>query len=266
MSILKLNNKIITLGGSVVTAIDYPVKGDLINMDLDGNGNKTYRVLSIDGKVAKMLSMSDIEYNQNWSDRTTCAMGALTVLQYADSTLDTYLNTTWYNTLNDISKTAIIPKTITQDAWYLNASDKGSPIYTGTCGDTVPGTDNCVAGKYATAELTIGNRNVYALSIQEVIDYLSDENMRVDKSAILRNVNIWKTFWNTETALGSTSSDLWLRSAIADDGRTTTNASRVRGSKGSFSNGRYSGRHNIRPTFCIDLSKIPFTKTTEVIS
>ena len=43
LSILKLNNKIITLGGSVVTAIDYPVKGELINMDLDGNGNKTLR-------------------------------------------------------------------------------------------------------------------------------------------------------------------------------------------------------------------------------
>lgn len=265
LSILKLNNKIITLGGSVVTAIDYPVKGELINMDLDGNGNKTYRVLSIDGKVAKVLGMNDIEYNQNWSNGTTCEMGTLTVLQYADSTLDTYFNTTWYNTLNNVSKEAIVPKTITQDAWYLNSFDQGSPIYTGTCGDTVPGTENCVAGKYATAELTIGNRNVYALSVQEVIDYLSDENMRVDKSAILRNVNIWKMFWNIEMYPSSMAS-LWLRSAIADDRRMKAYACRVRGSKGAFDSGRYSGSQNVRPAFQIDLSKIPFTKTTEVIS
>lgn len=266
MSILKLNNKIITLGGSVVTAIDYPIKGDLINMDLDGNGNKTYRVLSIDGKVAKVLGMSDIDYDQNWSNGTTCEMGTLTVLQYADSTLDTYLNTTWYNTLNDISKKAIVPKIITQDAWYLNSFDQGSPIYTGTCGTTVPGTENCVAGKCTATELTIGNRNVYALSVQEVIDYLSDENMRIDKSAILRNVNIWKTFWNTETSPGTGASPLWLRSAIADDGRMKSNACRVRNDRGAFYAGRYSGSQNIRPAFQIDLSKIPFIKTTEVIS
>lgn len=57
LSILKLNNKIITLGGSVVTAIDYPVKGELINMDLDGNGNKTYRVLKADNTTAECLAM-----------------------------------------------------------------------------------------------------------------------------------------------------------------------------------------------------------------
>lgn len=266
MSILKLDNKIVTLEGSVVTAIDYPVKGELINMDLDGNGNKTYRVLSIDGKIAKVLGMSDIEYDQNWNDGTTCAMGTLTVLQYADSILDTYFNTTWYNTLNDVSKAAIVSKAITQDAWYLNSTDLGSPIYTGTCGSTVPGTENCVAGKYATTELTIGNRDVYALSIQEVIDYLSDENMRIDKSAILRNVNIWKMFWNIEMCPSSMTPSLWLRSAIADDGRMKSYASRIRATKGFFDSGRYNGSQNVRPAFCIDLSKIPFTKTTEVIS
>lgn len=235
-------------------------------MDLDGNGNKTYRVLNMDGKIAKMLGMSDIDYDQNWSNGTTCEMGTLTVLQYADSTLDTYLNTTWYNTLNDISKKAIVPKIITQDAWYLNAFDQGSPIYTGTCGTTVPGTENCVAGKYAATELMIGTRYVYALSVQEVIDYLSDENMRIDKTAILRNVNIWKTFWNIETSPDTGASPLWLRSAIADDGRTKSNVCRVKDLQGEFSAGRYSGRQKIRPAFQIDLSKILFTKTTEVIS
>lgn len=62
MSILTNNGKIFTLGGSVLnyTPLSAPTKGDLINMDLDGNGNKTYRVLVINGNMAKLFGMSDI--------------------------------------------------------------------------------------------------------------------------------------------------------------------------------------------------------------
>ena len=36
-----------------------PVKSDLINLDLDGNGAKQYRVLSMNGDVAKVMAMYD---------------------------------------------------------------------------------------------------------------------------------------------------------------------------------------------------------------
>ena len=58
MSILKLNNKIITLGGSVIK-VPLAKKGDLINMDLDGNGNKTYRILKMDNNIDEVMDMYD---------------------------------------------------------------------------------------------------------------------------------------------------------------------------------------------------------------
>ena len=58
MSILTLNNKIITLGGRVIK-VPLAKKGDLINMDLDGNGNKTYRILKMDNNIAEVMAMYD---------------------------------------------------------------------------------------------------------------------------------------------------------------------------------------------------------------
>ena len=53
LSILKLNNKIITLGGSVVKTSP-ATKSNLINMNLDNNENKTpKKVLKMDSDVAK---------------------------------------------------------------------------------------------------------------------------------------------------------------------------------------------------------------------
>ena len=53
MSILTLNNKIITLGGSVIKTSP-ATKSNLINMNLDNNENKTpKKVLKMDGDVAK---------------------------------------------------------------------------------------------------------------------------------------------------------------------------------------------------------------------
>lgn len=102
MSILTLNNKIITLGGSVVK-VPLATKGNLINMNLDGNGNKTYRVLAMNGNVAKLLGMSDISTSQKYN--ATNKIGTFTNgtkgQPYVGSDLDTYLNTTWYNTLTD---------------------------------------------------------------------------------------------------------------------------------------------------------------------
>ena len=53
MSILTLNNKIITLGGSVIKTSP-ATKSNLINMNLDNNENKTpKKVLKMNSDVAK---------------------------------------------------------------------------------------------------------------------------------------------------------------------------------------------------------------------
>lgn len=137
MSILTNNGKIFTLSGSVLNytpPTPPPTKGDLINMDLDGNGNKTYRVLAISGNVAKLLGMSDISTSQKYnatSKTGTFANGGEGQL-YAGSDLDTYLNTTWYNTLSTNAKAAIVPESRTQYMYqyYNKPNTPNTPTYT----------------------------------------------------------------------------------------------------------------------------------------
>lgn len=239
MSILTNNGKVFTLGGSVLSYIPSPVptKGDLINMDLDGNGNKTYRVLVINGNMAKVLGMSNISTSQAWSTLDTLfttTIGGQPVSKYQGSDLDTYLNTTWYNTLSADAKTAIVPQTVVQDSW--TASANFTPV-------ECKGTE------------TVGQRNAYALSIQDIVDYLG-----VDASYITRAA-IWKMFWNIESAPASTEISLWLCS-----GHSGYEDQAWVASPNSIAYQSATSKKGVRPTFTIDLSKISFTKTTEVIS
>ena len=209
-------------------------RGDLINMDLDNNGDKTYRILSLNGNIAKVLGMESLS-SQAWGVfGTTTTMGTLTVSKYQGSTLDTYLNGTWYNTLSGTTKAAIIPQNIKQDAWDINFS------------------------KYTDAELTVGSRNIYALSVQDVMDYLSYITGSTDTAIMLKNVNILKMFWNTTTKpTGSAADNPWLRSAASDN----KNSAFYVWTDGTISSGGSIGtKRSARPAFTIDLSKISFTR------
>ena len=229
-----------------------PVKGDLINLDLDGNGAKQYRVLSMNGNVCKVMAMYDTltsAYN-NTSISTT--MGSLTVQKYEGSTLDMYLNTTWYNTLTSATKAAIVPENVVCDAWYLG--NAGDPDYTGTYGKSVPGTSNYTISKYSGGTLNIGERNVFALGVQDVIDYLNDSSVQVDTSAILRNINIWKMFWNDEVS--HSGKYLWLRSSSA--GRSD-GAWLVFGSRGSLDRSSVGSSRVVRPALNLNLNQVEFS-------
>lgn len=233
--------------------ITMPVKGDLINLDLDGQGAKQYRVLSMDGDVAKVVAMYDTLTSVYNSTSTTTTMGSLTVQKYEGSTLDTYLNTTWYNTLTSTTKAAIVPESVVCDAWYWG--NTGDPDYTGTYGDSVPGTSNYTISKYAGGTLNIGNRNVFALGMQDVIDYLNDSSIQVDTTGILRNVNIWKMLWNDEVS--HFNKYLWLRSSnAAYSGRAWS----VYGDIGDLSGGYGVGSSNVvRPALNLNLNQIEFS-------
>ena len=229
-----------------------PVKGDLINLDLDGQGAKQYRVLSMDGDVAKVVAMYDTLKSAYNSKSTTTTIGNLTVQKYEGSTLDTYLNTTWYNTLTSATKAAIVPENVVCDAWYWDST--GDPDYTGTYGSSVPGTSNYTISKYNGGTLNLGNRNVFALGVQDVIDYLNDSSVQVDTSAILRNVNIWKMFWNDEVS--HSDKYLWLRSSDADNSKF---AWYVVGYYGSLGSSGVSSSSVVRPALNLDMSKIQYT-------
>ena len=227
-------------------------KGDMVNLDLDGQGAKQYRVLSMNGDVAKVMAMYDTLTSVYNNTSTTTTMGSLTVQKYEGSTLDTYLNTTWYNTLTSATKAAIVPENVVCDAWYWDST--GDPDYTGTYGDSVPGTGNYTISKYAGGTLNIGNRNVFALGIQDVIDYLNDSSVQVDTSAILRNVNIWKMFWNDEVS--HSGKYLWLRSSSAGDSNLAWN---VYGDYGNLYDYTVNTSFVVRPALNLNLNQVEFT-------
>ena len=229
-----------------------PVKGSIISMDLDGQGAKQYRVLNMNGDVAKVMAMYDDLSSVYDADYPTTTMGTLSVAKYEGSTIDTYLNTTWYNTLTSATKAAIVPENVVCDAWYWDNS--GDPDYTGTYGTAVPGTSNYTISKYAGGTLNIGNRNVFALSVQDVIDYLNDSSVQVDTTAILRNTNIWKMFWND--GVSHSGKSLWLRSSYAVN---SNSAWTMNGYKGFLYYNPANYSNVVRPALNLNLSQVPFT-------
>lgn len=256
MSILTNNGKVFTLGGSVLSYIPpLAVKGDLLNMNLDGNGNKTYRVLAISGNVAKLLGMSDISTSQkyNATSKTGTFTNGATGQLYAGSDLDTYLNTTWYNTLTSTVKAAIVPESRTQYMYqyYDEPNTPNTPTY------TYQYQYNWSDSDYKNANLTdnilIGNRNIFALDLKDIFDYFG-------KVCITSNELM--ELWTNQTSAVS-GKYWWLSSALAGSPGRAWN---VDGAYGYLRYDSVGLADAVRPAFNLDLSKIPFTKTTEVIS
>lgn len=255
MSLLKINNSLVRVNISTTPSpptpppsSNLPKKGNIIKLNLDGT-DRNYRVLNMNGNIGKVMGIFDDLMSSKFNNSSTpTTMGAITVQKYENSTVDTYLNTTWYNTLTTETKNAIVPENIMCDAWYWD--DTGNPDYTGTYGTTVPGAKNYTISKYTGGTLNINNHNISILSIQDVIDYLSDGSMRVDTSAILRNVNIWKMFWNTETQ--QSNKYLWLRSSSPTVSR---NIWFVDGDNGNMDNASCANSFIIRPVLNLDFSK-----------
>ena len=212
-------------------------KGQLIKIDLNGDVTKeTYRVIKVNGTIAEILAMANASSSKFGSNQT-----------YAGSTLDNYLNNTWYNTLSATAKSAIVNKTFRQDSWHWNNS--GNPVYSGYYGSSNPGTTAytiSLGNASFGAEIT---RHVYALSVQDVLDYILDTNITDGK---LQNYNIWKMFWNRTSNI---SEQPWLRSA---DAPTPSDAFHVYGGTGHVGSDGVTDSRVSRPALTIDLSKIEY--------
>ena len=116
------------------------------------------------------------------------------------------------------------------------------------------GTSNYTISKYAGGTLNIGNRNVFALGVQDVIDYLNDSSVQVDTSAILRNVNIWKMFWNDEVS--HSGKYLWLRSSGAG---SSDRAWDVPGPQGRLTAHDVGSSRVVRPALNLNLNQVEFS-------
>lgn len=222
--------------GSVVS---YPNKGDLITLD-----NKEYRVLKTNGSVAEVLAMYDS--NDFFAFDNDNAI-------YANSGIDTYCNSTFYGALSTSMKNAIVEKTFTQDKWSLTSGASGGTgniIYTGIDNDS----DQYQIGLISTAYGTNISRKCYALSVQDVFDYLNVTTSMTAANTALNSTNIYKMFWNQTI---SNSDYIWLRSACYYD--DVDCGFRADSDYGSLNYGDPVDSQTVRPAFQIDLSKVSWT-------
>lgn len=222
------------------------VKGDLITIE-----NKQYRVLNVNDTIAEVLAMYDASTSQqfNATSKTVVFTGGATGQKYQGSDLDTYLNETFFATLSATMQAAIVPKAINQDMWYFDSTKPRSGTYYHiTYGsDNLYYFDNKKGTAYGTAE--VGSRNVYALGVRDILDYLS-----VTANGDFTDTDIWQMFWNRSTSI---SENIWLRSAYHN---YSTAALYADGAYGNLFSSNYNNINRARPAFQIDLSKIAYTK------
>ena len=223
-----------------IPPVKMPVKGDLIMLD-----GKQYRVLKMNDTVAEVLYMYEVGSWFSTSDSNV----------YKDSELDVYLSKTFYNSLSSDIQAAIVDKTFTQDSWDYSltiGTTTGSLKYIGD----IPTTYN---GYYeiSLVSTTFGvpiTRKCYALSVQDVIDYLDVTTEMTAANTTLISKNLWEMFWNQTTR---TSQRVWLRSAKV---KFSDRAFWVLGDSGCVTHNRTQDTFGTRPAFQIDLSKVDWTK------
>ena len=227
----------ITTGALVKQA----TKGDIITIE-----DKQYRILKMNGTVAEVLAMYDASATQEFNADESQT--------YENSSLDTYCNTTFYNSLSSAMQNGIVAKTFQQDSWYWSSGTSGgsgNPIYQGTYQTT----NNYRLGLSNAAFGSSISRKCYVLSVQDVIDYFGVTTSMGSADTTLTSENVWKMFWNQTTSPGSTYP--WLRSALAEE---SARAFRVVGANGGFYSSVVYVSSAVRPAFQIDLSKISWSK------
>lgn len=219
--------------------VTYPVKGDCIA--LDGN---IYRVLKINGTIAEVLTMDDSPIIQKFDDSGNSNV-------YANSSLDSYLTFTFYNSLSVSIQNAIVAKTFQQDSWSSESKPNAIAKYNGTNSDA----DNYTLSLMSTTFGASISRKCYVLSCQDVIDYLEVTPAMGSTNTTLTSENVWKMFWNQTTQPESVGT--WLRSADSDESVIVFSIDR---NTGSLYNDFVDEQHAVLPAFQIDLSKVEWLR------
>ena len=225
-------------------AVTMPVKGDLITMNLDG-ASRLYRVLSVNGNVCKVLGMWDDLTSEYNSTSTTTNFNGTTAQKYEGSTLDTYLNTTWYNKLSSEAKNAIIPENVVQYCYkyYNKPNTPNTPTYTYQY--QYYWSDSNYNNADNVGNVVVGNRNVFALDLKDIFDYFDKVCITSDELVTM--------FWNSTTKV---SKYPWLRSSYAGSSGIVWSVS---GSSGAFSSDDVLYVLDVRPALNLDMSKIQYT-------
>ena len=247
MGIVTLNNKVLMSGNQMALYIPPPPivpKGSLVKMNLDGT-ERQYRVLSVNGNVCKVLGMWDDLTSVYNSTSTTTTFGSTTAQKYEGSTLDTYLNTTWYNTLSSEAKNAIVPENVVQYCYKYYDTPNTPNTSTYTYQYQFNWSDSDYDNADNVGNVTVGDRNVFALDLKDIFDYFG-------KVCITSN-ELMTLFFNQTTKVYKY---LWLRSSLANGSRA---AWIVDGDGGRL---RFDGvdySRVVRPALNLDMSQIQYT-------
>lgn len=247
-NILKINNSLVR--AKITPDLPIVPKGTLIYMNLDGT-SRQYRVLSVNGNVCKVMGMWDDLTSVYNSTSTTTTFGSTTAQKYDSSTLDTYLNTTWYNTLSTETKNAIVPENVVQYCYkyYGEPNTPNTPTYTyqyqyNWSNSDYDNVDN-------VGSVTVGKRNVFALDLKDIFDYIGKVCITSNELVIM--------FWNSTTKV---SKYPWLRSSVAGkSGFAWT----VSGYNGDLLSRDVVNSYVVRPALNLDLSKIEWSITEPVV-
>lgn len=219
------------------------VKGDIVTIE-----GKQYRVLNVNDTIVEVLGLYSAKYLKYNSTATTVVFtGGASGLKYRGSTIDIYLNETFFATLSETMQAAIVPKAISQDMWNESSTAPSSGTYYRQTGNFAERYyfDNADDVSYGTAE--VGSRNVYALSVREVIDYLG----------VPENGDFTDTDIREMLDVAAQPRATWLRTSLYSSG---SNGIKVDGNY-AYLEGYYClYSEYVSPAFQIDLSKIDYTK------
>ena len=199
----------------------------------------------MNGNVCKVLGMWDDFTSKYNETSTTTTFGSTTAQKYEGSTLDTYLNTTWYNTLSSEAKNAIVPENVVQYCYqyYDEPNTPNTPTYTYQY--QYNGNNSDYENANNVGNVTVGNRNVFALDLKDIFDYIGKVCITSDE--------LMTMFWNSTTKVYKYP---WLRSSYAD---YSDYAWYVNGYDGSLSSDDVTDSIVVRPALNLDMSKIQYT-------
>lgn len=220
-----------------------PKKGDIICVNLGETlGKQCFRVLNINNGVAELLAMQGIGAKFNSSSVTAEFADGTTGQKYAEGTLDALLNTTWYGQLSDAVKAAIVEKNLTQDMWWTSGTHEGETYIMNYVSAGSEKNENIT--KKVGATLTIGNRKIYAISIQDILNFYNKEvgdTLTSDELMGLIGTDIQSNEYN------------WLSSASAD---RSDGACYVNGGTGYVRNSNCGDDYRVRPALSLKLSEV----------
>ncbi len=228
-------------------------KGDLITLDLQNLGTPAhYRILKINETIAEILAMEDLADNGQINVRQIFSDNEATITftdgregaQYANSALDIYLNSTWYNTLSTSAKKAIVTVTLKQTMYGLN--EPADSYYTQ---NEYGGDEEDIEKLYIYGSANIGLRNIYVLGIEDIVKYIDNSEINCpsnDLSNMFFMTGSWPEFQLLRDAGSDYASQTWVISFSPQGNVIGTTIA--------------DGSGHIRPAMTIDLSKISYTK------